>query len=77
MQPQLEVIRQDIQDDTSNYLVNIPTPNTNILDTDYETINYIGSFFKYHYYYPIFPVTSISQIYYPYSQEHLKTDLRA
>ena len=48
---QLEVIRQDIQDTTSDYLVNIPTPNKNIMDTADETINYIEAFFQaYHYY---------------------------
>ena len=36
---QLEVIRQDIQDNTSDYLANIPTHNTNLLEIAYVTIN--------------------------------------
>ena len=34
---QLEKIIQDIQDATSNYLINIHTHNTKLLDTYYET----------------------------------------
>ena len=48
----LEEISQEIQDVTSNYLVNITIPNTNPLDTADETINYIRSFFQARHYYP-------------------------
>ena len=36
---QLEEIRQDIQDANSDYLANIPTPDTNIMDAADETMN--------------------------------------
>ena len=39
--PQMEEIKKDIQDATSNYLVNTPTPTNNLLDTDDDTIKYI------------------------------------
>ena len=38
---QLEEIRQEIQDSTSDYLINIPKPNKIFLRTADETINYI------------------------------------
>ena len=39
---QLELIVQEIQYATYDYLVNIPSPNKNILDTADETISYIA-----------------------------------
>ena len=77
MHLQLEVIRQDIQDTTSDYFVNIPTPNKNIMDTADETINYIEAFFQAYHYYLGPTATPTSQISYPYAPEHLTTDLRS
>ena len=36
---QLEEIRQDIQDATSDYPIKIPTANTNLMDAADETMN--------------------------------------
>ena len=74
---QLEEIRQDIQDiqDASyNYLVNMHRPNTYLMGTACETINYITQLFQEHHYYPRLPSTPIIQIYYPIDPEHLPPD---
>ena len=42
----MEEIGQKIQYATSDYLVNIPTPKTNLLDTSDDTINYIEAFLQ-------------------------------
>ena len=49
---QMEDIKQDIQDATSNYLVSISTPDTNILDNTDNTVKCIKSFLQPHHYYP-------------------------
>ena len=36
--PQMEETSQEVQDNTSDYLANIPTSNTNIMDTVDEKI---------------------------------------
>ena len=48
---QLEEIRKDIQDATSNFFFNINTPNTHILGTADETINYTKWLLQSHQYY--------------------------
>ena len=62
MHLQMDEIRQEIQDATSDYLVNIPTPNINIINTSYETINYIKELFQAHHYCTITQTTPISHI---------------
>ena len=42
----MEEPKWDIQDSTSDYLVNTPTHNTNILNKDDDTINYIKAFLQ-------------------------------
>ena len=37
----IEEIKHNIQDATYNYLIKIPTPNTNLLNTADDTIKYI------------------------------------
>ena len=61
----LEKSRQEIQDATSDYVINITTPNTNILDTYDEKINYTKAFFQAHHYYHRPPSTPTSHISYP------------
>ena len=72
---QIEEIRQKIQDANSNYLFNILTPNTNILYTADETINYTDELLQDHHSYPGPPSTPISQFYSLAAQEHLTPDL--
>ena len=54
---QIEYINQDLQDATSNYLVSISTPDTNLLDTTDETIKYIKSSIQPHHYYTEYTTT--------------------
>ena len=49
---QMEEIKQDIQNSTSNYLVNIPVSNTNLIDTSDDTIKYIKVLLQAHHSYP-------------------------
>ena len=49
---QVEYIKHYIQYITSDYIVNIPTPNTNLLDTTDDTIEYIKAFLQPHHSYP-------------------------
>ena len=74
---QIHDINQDIQEATSDYLVNILTPNTNLLDTNDYIINYIKKFLQPHHYYPKPLTISISQFYSPTTQYHLTPYLRA
>ena len=74
---QMEQIKQYIQDATSDYLVNITTPNTNLLDTADDTIKYIKAFFQACHSYPGPPTTPTSQFSSPDAQEHITPDLRA
>ena len=64
---QMEDIKQDIQDSTSDYLVCTPIPENNILSTADYTINYIKEFLQPHRSY------SKSQT----TQDHITTDIRA
>ena len=73
----MEEIRQEIQDSNYNYLFNIYTPNTNILDSPDETINYIEAFLKTRHSDTGTPTTPIIQIAYPDAQEHITPDIRA
>ena len=72
---QMEEIRQEIQVATSNYLVSIPTPNTNIIDAADKKPNYIEAFFQAHNSYPGPLATPISHISSPYAQEHLTPNI--
>ena len=64
---QMEDIKHDIQDATSDYLDNTPIPEKNILDIDDDKIKYIKGF--------IHPRHSYSE---PHTtQDHCTTDLRA
>ena len=71
----MEDIKQDIQDATSDYLVNTHTPDTNILDTSDDTIEYIKSFLHPHHPYLEPPTTPISAFSSLDAQEHLTTDI--
>ena len=64
---QLDIVRQNTQENTYDYLINITTPNTNILDTADKTINYTAAFLQDYNYYPEPLNTPNSQLYYPYS----------
>ena len=70
-----EEINQHIQDATSNYLVKIPTPNTNLLDTADDTIKHIHEFLQAHHSYPGPPTAPIGQFSSPSAQEHITHDL--
>ena len=74
---QMEETKRDIQDATSDYLVNTPTPNTHLLDNADDTIKYIKAFLQPHQYYSEPPTTPISKFSSPTTQEHLTADLRA
>ena len=63
---QMEDTTQDIQATTSNYLVNTPTPEKNILDNADYTIKYIKEFLQPHHSYTKSPTT----------QDGLNPDLR-
>ena len=74
---QMKETKQDIKDDTSDYLINNTTPNKNILNTANEKIKYIKAYLKPLHTYPEPTATPISQLYYPYTQDHLNTDLNS
>ena len=63
----MEYTKQDIQDTTTNYLVNTPTPDTNILNNVDDTIKYIKEFLQPHHYYPESPT----------NQDNITPDIRA
>ena len=71
----MEEIKQEIQDDTSNYLFNIPTPNENLRDTTDEITNYIYASPQDHHSYTLPMNTPIIHIYSIAAQEHLTTDI--
>ena len=73
----MKYTKQDIQDATSDYLVNTPTPDTNILDTTDDTIDYIKEFLQPRHYYTEPTTTPTSHFYSPTNQYHLTPDLRA
>ena len=73
---QLEDTKQDIQDATSDYLVNTPTPNKKILNTADDSIKYINKFLQPHLSYPKPLTTSISNLTSPTTQYHLNADIR-
>ena len=73
----MEEINQDIQDATSSYLVNNPTPNKNLLYTADDTIKYIKVFLQPHNSYPEPPINPIGQFSYPTIQYHLTPDISA
>ena len=62
---QMEEINQDIQASTSNYLINTPTTNTNILIAYDEKIKYIKAFLQLLHIYPEPPTTPSSQFFSP------------
>ena len=68
---------EEIQEATSHYLVKIPTPNTNIMDTADQKMNYIESFLQDYDSYPGPPTKPINNISYPSAKEHLTPDLIA
>ena len=72
----MKYTKQDIQDATSDYLVNTPTPDTNILDTTDDTIDYIKEFLQPRHYYTEPTTTPTSHFYSPTNQYHLTPDLR-
>ena len=74
---QMADTKQDIQEDTSYRLSSTPTPNTNLLDTNNDTIKYIKAFIN-----PLHsctePLTNpISQFSSPTTQDHLTTYISA
>ena len=73
---QLEDTKQDIQDATSDYLVNTPTPNKKILNTADDSIKYINKFLQPHLSYPKPLTTSISNLTSPTTQYHFNADIR-
>ena len=74
---QMEEIKQDIKDTTSDYCINTPTPNINILVTADETIKYTKALLQPHHSYPEPPTTPISHFSPPTTPKHLTTDLSA
>ena len=74
---QIEGIKQDIQGTNSNYLINIPTPNTNIMNTSDDTTKDIKAFLQTNHFYHWPPTTPISQFLSLDFQERLTPDLRA
>ena len=65
---QMEEIKKDIQDATNSYIINIPSPNTNLLDTDDNTIKYIQALIQDHHSYPGPLTAPIIQVYSPASR---------
>ena len=72
----MEEIRQDIQVATSDYLINSPTYNKNILDAVDETISYIEALLQAHHSYTGPTTNPISQLNSSDSWERLTTDIR-
>lgn len=74
---QMEEISQEIQDATTDYLINSPSTNINLLDTVDETINYIEALLQTNHSYPGPMYTPNSKIPSISDREHLTPDLRA
>ena len=72
----MEYIKQDIQDTIYNYLVNIPIPNNNLLNTNDDTIKYIKEFLQPHHSYTEPLTTLIVQFSSPTNQHHITPYLR-
>ena len=74
---QIEDIKQDIQDSTSYYLFNTPTPNTNLLNITNDKTKYIQEFIQTCHSYSEPPTTPISKFSYTTTQYHITPDIRA
>ena len=73
---QMEEIKQDIKDTTSDYCINTPTPNINILVTADETIKYTKALLQPHHSYPEPTTTPTSQFYSQTNQYHITPEIR-
>ena len=71
----MEDINQYIQDTTSDYFVNNPTSNNNLLDTADDAIKHTKDFLQPHHYHNEPTTTPTIQFYSPTTQDHLTHDI--